>query len=200
MEHVLLISVDGTARDGRCPLHRRAPRLDAGAARRLGARVHRRAHADAVGLLPGLLALVTGGTPEDHRRLLRRQLRPHTLPAGQQCQGSPGTECTYFEILAKDFTQLFSPIDPGNLPMRKDTHGNCTPVFPHDFIKVNTLFEVIREAGGYTAWSDKHQAYDLVNGPSGKGVNRPLRAGDQLADRQRRRRQRRRSDGQPRAL
>ncbi len=30
------------------------------------------------------------------------------------------------------------------------------PVYPHDFLKVNTLFEVVRAAGGYTAWSDKH--------------------------------------------
>jgi hypothetical protein len=43
-------------------------------------------------------------------------------------------------------------------------------VFPHDFIKTNTIFEVVRAAGGQTAWADKHPAYDLVNGPSGKGV------------------------------
>jgi hypothetical protein len=29
---------------------------------------------------------------------------------------------------------------------------------------------VIRAAGYHTAWSDKHPAYDLVNGPSGSGV------------------------------
>ena len=57
------------------------------------------------------------------------------------------------------------------MPLAKDAKGNCSPVFPHDFIKVNTIFEVIRAAGGYTAWSDKHPAYDLVNGPSGKGVD-----------------------------
>jgi len=36
---------------------------------------------------------------------------------------------------------------------------------------VNTIFEVIRAHGLRTAWSDKHPAYDLVNGPSGKGVD-----------------------------
>jgi hypothetical protein len=34
----------------------------------------------------------------------------------------------------------------------------------------NTIFEVIKKEGGHTAWADKHPAYDLVNGPSGKGV------------------------------
>jgi hypothetical protein len=29
---------------------------------------------------------------------------------------------------------------------------------------------VVRAKGGRTAWADKHPAYDLVNGPSGKGV------------------------------
>jgi hypothetical protein len=36
---------------------------------------------------------------------------------------------------------------------------------------VNTLFEVVKAAGGYTAWSDKHQSYELVNGRSGHGVD-----------------------------
>jgi len=29
---------------------------------------------------------------------------------------------------------------------------------------------VAREHGRHTAWADKHPAYDLVNGPSGSGV------------------------------
>ena len=32
-------------------------------------------------------------------------------------------------------------------------------------------FEVVKASGGRTAWADKHPAYDLVNGPSGKGVD-----------------------------
>jgi arylsulfatase A-like enzyme len=119
---------------------------------------------------PGLLALVTGGTPKTTGVYYDDSYDRTLFPPGSACQGNSGTEATYFEILAKDFTQLFSPIDPGNLPLAKNRRGKCTPVFPHDFIKVNTVFEVIRQAGGYTAWSDKHAAYDLVNGPSGKGV------------------------------
>jgi hypothetical protein len=120
---------------------------------------------------PGLLALVTGGTPKSTGVYYDDSYDRTLFPPGSNCQGDPGVECTQFEILEKDFTQLFSPIDPGNLPLRKDARGNCTPVFPHDFIEVNTIFEVIRAAGGTTAWSDKHPAYDLVNGPSGKGVD-----------------------------
>ena len=36
--------------------------------------------------------------------------------------------------------------------------------------KVNTIFEVARAAGLRTAWSDKHPSYEILNGPSGTGV------------------------------
>jgi len=35
---------------------------------------------------------------------------------------------------------------------------------------VNTIFELVHEAGKKTAYVDKHPAYDLVRGPSGKGL------------------------------
>jgi hypothetical protein len=89
---------------------------------------------------------------------------------GSNCTGNAGTEVVLDESVEKDDSQLFSPINPDNLPHAKDEDGNCNPVFPHEFIRVNTIFEVIRAAGGYTAWSDKHPAYDIVNGPSGRGV------------------------------
>jgi hypothetical protein len=54
--------------------------------------------------------------------------------------------------------------------MRKDPRGACTPVYPHQAVRVNTIFEVVKAHGGTTAWSDKHAAYDLLNGPSGAGV------------------------------
>ena len=30
---------------------------------------------------------------------------------------------------------------------------------------------MVKQFGGRTAWADKHPAYDLVNGPSGRGVD-----------------------------
>ena len=119
---------------------------------------------------PGLLALVTGGTPRSTGVYYDDSYDRTLYPPGSNCQGKAGTECTYFEIAATDFTKLFSPLNPDNLPHAKDARGRCVPVYPHDFIRVSTVFEVIRAAGGHTAWSDKHPAYDLVNGPSGKGV------------------------------
>ena len=58
-------------------------------------------------------------------------------------------------------------IDPKQLPVDPTT---CQPVYPHQYIKVNTVFEVARAAGLRTAWSDKHAAYEVLNGPSGTGI------------------------------
>ncbi len=48
--------------------------------------------------------------------------------------------------------------------------ASCLPVYPHSYLKVNTVFEVAWAAGLRTAWSDKHAAYEILNGPSGAGV------------------------------
>ena len=34
--------------------------------------------------------------------------------------------------------------------------GKCTAVYPHDFARVNNVFEIVKKHGGRTAWSDKH--------------------------------------------
>ena len=170
VRHVLLISVDGLHQQDSARWIAAHPRSTLANLARTGVEytdAHTPTPSDS---FPGLLALVTGGTPKSTGVYYDDSYDRTLFAPGSNCQGQPGTECTNFEILANDFTQLFSPINPGNLPLQKDGQGNCKPVYPHDFIKVNTVFEVIRAAGGYTAWSDKHPAYDLVNGPSGKGV------------------------------
>jgi Type I phosphodiesterase / nucleotide pyrophosphatase len=60
-----------------------------------------------------------------------------------------------------------SLLDPAALPVNPAT---CTPMYPHNYLKVNTVFEVARAQGLRTAWSDKHAAYEILNGPSGTGV------------------------------
>src|SRR5215469_9022675 len=60
-------------------------------------------------------------------------------------------------------------INPANLP--RDPFNNCNPVYPHNMMRVNTIFEVVRAVGMYTAYSEKRPSYDFLNGPSGTGVN-----------------------------
>ena len=47
-------------------------------------------------------------------------------------------------------------INPANLPVSAQT---CKPIYPNQYLKVNTIFNVARQAGLRTAWSDKHPAY-----------------------------------------
>jgi hypothetical protein len=58
-------------------------------------------------------------------------------------------------------------LDPRTLPVDPST---CTPLYPHDYLRVNTVFDVARAHGLTTAWSDKHPAYEILNGPSGSGI------------------------------
>ena len=123
---------------------------------------------------PGLLALVTGGSPISHGMFYDVSYdRTYFDPTNTTCAGTPGNSMVFDESLDKYTAANVSldVIDPAKLPRRIDEHGNCVPVWPHNAIKANTIFEVVKAAGGKTAWADKHPAYDLVNGPSGKGVD-----------------------------
>ena len=59
-------------------------------------------------------------------------------------------------------------LEPSQLPVDPAT---CKPIYPHEYLKVNTIFNVAHEHGLWTAWSDKHPAYEALDGPSGNGIN-----------------------------
>jgi hypothetical protein len=123
---------------------------------------------------PGLLALVTGGSPITHGLFYDVSYdRSYFDPSNTSCAGKPGNNMVFDESidLYNSANVSQNVIDPTKLPRRIDEYGRCVPVFPHNAIKTNTIFEVVKSFGGRTAWADKHPAYDLVNGPSGKGVD-----------------------------
>ena len=120
---------------------------------------------------PGLISLVTGGSPSATGVLYSDTYDRELSPPGSDCS-TKGTEVLYDERANKnpDALDAGGGIDPNKLP-RDPTH-NCQPVFPHAYLKVNTIFEVARQAGGRTAWNDQHPAYaDFLLGPSGKGLD-----------------------------
>jgi len=138
---------------------------------------------------PGMVAQVTGGNPGTTGVYYDDSYNRALLPAGTTdcAKATPGTEVTYFEQLDRDLHSLDAGqglaglpdsilrmtgdprdvIDPAQLPVDPAT---CQPVYPHSYLRVNTIFEVARAAGLRTAWSDKHPAYDILNGPSGAGI------------------------------
>ena len=119
---------------------------------------------------PGLLAMVTGGTPRStgvyYDDGYDRSLAAAAVTA--PCVGGARVQWKQnLDLLPFSFT---TTIDPLKLP--RDPADRCgTRVFPHQFPRVNNVFELIKAAGGRTAWSDKHPAYEVLNGPSGTGVD-----------------------------
>jgi len=73
-----------------------------------------------------------------------------------------------------------SGLNPATYPVDPKT---CKPIQPWDFLGVNTIFQVIHNAGMRTAYSEKHAIYTSFNGPGSNGmsIRRLLRAGDRLA-------------------
>jgi predicted AlkP superfamily pyrophosphatase or phosphodiesterase len=122
---------------------------------------------------PGLLALVTGGSPVSHG-LFYDVSYDRTIfdPTNTSCSGQAGNPMIFDESTDKYSSGNVSlnVLDPATLPNHIDATGKCVRLFPHNAIRSNTIFEVVTASGGHTAWADKHPAYDLVNGPSGKGV------------------------------
>jgi type I phosphodiesterase/nucleotide pyrophosphatase len=127
---------------------------------------------------PGLLALVTGGSPVSHGLFYDVSYdRSIFDPTNPTCSGQPGINMIFDESIDQYVTGTdglpvsLNKINPAALPNFFDKNGNCVRMFPHDAMKSNTIFEVVKSEGGRTAWADKHPAYDLVNGPSGRGVD-----------------------------
>jgi len=143
---------------------------------------------------PGIAALVSGGTPKStgmyydvafDRSLDAPQVKTGTGLAGGLCTpyATPtGTTTDNDQGIDLDDTKLnggapgaglteggVASIDPKKL--ERDPAKGCAPVYPWDFIRVNTMFGVIHAAGGYTAWIDKHPSYSVVSGPGGKGLD-----------------------------
>jgi len=139
---------------------------------------------------PGLMALVTGGSPRSvgafYDVAYDRSLAPPISTTGNGVAGGTctpgvfnGTTTEFDEGIDLDKTKLnggapagvdggFQSIDPNKL--ERDPSKGCAPVYPWNFVRTNTIFGVVHAAGGYTAWSDKHPSYTSVSGP-GTGTN-----------------------------
>jgi hypothetical protein len=118
---------------------------------------------------PGLLAIMTGGSPLSTGVIFENRYDRSLSPPGSKC-ASIGTAVVYDSSIDNNPNALDAGgINPQALPL--NPLKGCTPVYPHDYIRVNNIFEVIKQAGGRTAWSDKHPAYEFLIGPSGKGVD-----------------------------
>jgi hypothetical protein len=141
---------------------------------------------------PGLMSIVTGGSPRtmgvNYDLAFDRALNPPKFTtnnglAGGPCTNPPsGTTTEYEEGINinlgvgtgkqdQAFLNGGAPVGDGGVDSidatRLERDENCNPVYPWNFIRVNTIYGVIHGAGGYTAWADKHPSYASIGGPTG---------------------------------
>jgi hypothetical protein len=134
---------------------------------------------------PGLTAIVTGGSPAltgvyydvAYSRNFDAPAKTtgNGVQAGPCTAGAPptGTTTEYEEGIDIDQTMVnggapgaaltdggIASIDLQRLV--RDPSNGCNPVLPWNFVRTNSIFSVIHQAGGYAAWSDKHPAYASV--------------------------------------
>ena len=173
VKHVLLISVDGMHAVDLTNYVAAHPNSTFAWLQSTGVTYDNTSTSDPSDSFPGLQALVSGSTPSVgglwYDDTWNRDLIP-PASSNASCPGAAGTEVNLSEFLDYDSSRLDAGggINPANLPRDPKT---CAPIYPHQYIRVNTIFNVAHNAGMYTAWADKHPAYEWVKGPAADGVN-----------------------------
>ena len=134
---------------------------------------------------PGLTAIVTGGSPAitgvyydvaysrnydapaetTGNGLGKGPCTPNTVPTGTTTEYEEGIDFNQHKLNggapgATLTDGTIASIDPKKLV--RDPSQGCAPVYPWQFVRVNSIFSVIHAAGGFAAWSDKHPAYASV--------------------------------------
>lgn len=180
VQHVLLISVDGLHALDLANYVNAHPNSTLAALSRHGITYTNNQTSSPSDSFPGLAALVTGGSPVTtgfwYDVTWNRDLSPPaqtdgTGNPGGGCPGQIGSIMAMDESIDADLTKLDGGggINPAYL--RRDPNKGCKTVLPHEYLRVNTIFEVAKAAGLRTAWTDKHPSYEWTNGPSGVGVD-----------------------------
>jgi hypothetical protein len=193
IQHVLLISVDGLHQSDLVWYVQNHPNSELAALVR-GGLEYNNAHTPIPSdSYPGTVALMTGGNPNTTGVYYDDAYDQDVYPAGTtSCQGQPTGGAVIYD--SPDDLNA-SRLDAGeNIPgidqnpaLIMDMTGNpktvlnastfpvnpttCQPIWPSSFLEVNTIFNVAHNAGLLTAWADKHPVYEILDGPSGNGID-----------------------------
>jgi hypothetical protein len=168
VQHVLLLSIDGAHALDLANWIKSNPRSTFAELSGMGV-TYTNASVPVGDSFPGGLSMTTGGTPNSTGAWYSNVYDRSLSPAGSDCS-KIGTEVVYDQSI--DFNAKLidgGGINPAKLP--RDPKKGCTLVYPHDFVRVNTVFDVAKAAGKRTAWSDKHLFCDFYTGRSGKGID-----------------------------
>jgi hypothetical protein len=192
VRHVLLISVDGMHQSDLDWYVAQHPGSELAKLAAGGAVYSNNHTSDPSDSDPGGTALMTGGDPRATGVYYDVEYNHATYEAGTtSCTGPTGGDVIYDSPDDLDATRLDAGqgitglasdpslimqmtgnpqtvLNPSTFPVDPKT---CQPIWPHSYLKVNTIFQVAKAAGMRTAWSDKHPVYESFNGPSGNGID-----------------------------
>ena len=169
IRHVLLVSIDGLHALDLADFIKLRPHSNLAQLSAHGVTYTDASTAEPSDSYPGLMSIVTGGSPNSTGIWYEGTWARELSPPGSNCTAK-GVEVVWDSSIDRN-KNLFDGggIDPAKLPL--DPFKGCTPVYPHDYLRVNTIFEVAHAAGMRTAWIDKHPGYEMTSGPSGHGVD-----------------------------
>jgi len=126
---------------------------------------------------PNMIAQVTGAGPKTAGIYYDSTYNRSYYPAATFPGTPPGTGVFWTADIDKNADNIdgggnadISSINPLVLPQVM-VNGALQRVYPHNDLKVNTVFEVAHDAGLRTAYIDKHPSYEIVSGPSGQGLD-----------------------------
>lgn len=139
---------------------------------------------------PGMVAQLTGATAGQSGVYYDDTFNHDLLPAGTtDCAHTPkGAEVAMTEAMDRNQSALDAGqglaglpdsilgmtgnpatlLNPAAMPVDPTT---CKPVYPNQYLQVNSVFDVLHAAGKVTAWSDKHPAYSILEGKSGNAID-----------------------------
>jgi hypothetical protein len=127
--------------------------------------------------VPASLSYFTGAGPKTTGVYYEDSYDRSLYAPGGFLGGPQGTEFALTEVLDNNANVLngggnsdASSLSQFNLP-QKDVGGSSVRVLPHDYLRVNTVFEVAKAAGMRTGYIEKHPAYEIIGGPSGSGLD-----------------------------
>jgi len=170
VEHVLLLSLDGFHD---ADLTNYVAAHPTSALAEVVARGRRYSNASAQtpsDSFPGTLAMATGGSPRSTGVYYDVSWDNSLSPAGSDCS-TRGALVPFNQTVNVNANtgDSVADINPAKLP--RDPDNGCSVVYPHQFLKVNTIYEVAHAAGLRTAVADKHPSYEILSGPSGTGID-----------------------------
>ncbi len=169
VKRVLLLSIDGMHALDLANYAKTYPDSTLAALQRTGINYTNASTTHPSDSLPSMMGIVTGGSPAVTGIYYDDAWSRRLAKAGSDCS-KRGAKIDLKETIDIDpaAPDAGGGLDPKKLP--RDPDKGCVEVYPHDLLRVNTIFEVLRAEGMWTAYSEKRPSYDILNGPSGKGV------------------------------